>query len=174
MHGDLMHLGGNMLYLWIFADNIEATVGSWKFTLFYLLGGLFASYAHISLDPSSTIPCVGASGAIAAAMGAYLVMFPKSKIKIILLIFFRVFYLPAMAVLGIWIAMQLYSGIGGLEFLSGGEGKDVGGVAYWAHIGGFAIGVVAGFIFKQYVGKDEDYFIEDLNASPGRGWDALN
>ena len=174
MHAGLSHLAGNMLYLWIFADNIEATVGSRKFLLFYLIGGLFASYAHISLSPSSTIPCVGASGAIAAAMGAYLTLFPKSKIKVILLIFFRVFYIPAFAVLGIWIGLQLYSGIGGLEFLAGGEGKDSGGIAYWAHIGGFVIGVLAGFFFKRETNNDDGYFIEDPEAKANRGWEPLN
>ena len=89
MHGSWMHLGGNMLYLWIFADNIEATTGNFNFLVFYLLGGLVASMAHILLSPGSTIPTVGASGAISAIMGAYIVCFPKSRIKMIFLILFK-------------------------------------------------------------------------------------
>jgi membrane associated rhomboid family serine protease len=147
LHGGWMHLIGNMLFLWVFADNIEATIGYTKFLLFYLLGGIAASLTHILLSPNSMVPCVGASGAIAACLGAYIVMFPKSKIKILFLIFFTVFYVNALYFLGFWIVQQLVSGFGSLGIAT----ADTAGVAYWAHIGGFAFGVLAGFYFKNRV-----------------------
>jgi len=159
MHGGWMHLIGNMVFLWIFGDNIEATIGSFKFVIFYFMGGLAASYAHIIIEPLSTIPTVGASGAISAVMGAYLVMFPKSQIKILVFYILRSFHISAYLALGIWIGYQLLNGIGGLSFLSGGEGFDGGGVAYWAHIGGFVFGVAAGFLFKPMANRDEDDFL---------------
>ena len=147
MHGGFLHLLGNMLFLWVFADNIEAVVGNVKFLLFYLLGGLAASAAQILLNVDSTAPCVGASGAIAAVMGAYMVMYPKSRIRMLFLLNFSRFYIPALAFLGFWILQQLLSGIGALPFFGGG-GVDSGGVAYWAHIGGFAAGLASGFFFR--------------------------
>ena len=158
LHGGWMHLLGNMLFLWIFADNIEAVIGSSMFLLFYLCGGLFASFAHILTDFQSVIPMVGASGAISAVMGTYLVMFPKSRIKIIILIFFSTFYLPAILFLGIWFAQQLFSGIGNFGALTGQEG---GGVAWWAHIGGFIYGILIGYFFKQRYGHKYSYGIVD-------------
>ncbi len=176
MHGGWAHLLGNMLFLWVFADNIEATIGSWKFVLFYLLGGLVASLVHIffgvGLSPedccmpcgnalgvrcaegaknmcSGTIPSVGASGAISAVMGAYIVMFPKSKIKILILVLFKTFYMSALLFLGIWIAMQVFSGYNNLGQLAGG------GTAWWAHIGGFIFGVAAGFLFRPMIEKEK-------------------
>ena len=149
MHGGFMHLLGNMMFLWIFADNIEAVIGSGKFLLFYLLGGITASAAQVLVDPNSPVPCVGASGAIAAVMGAYLLMYPKSRIKMIFLITFSVFHIPAIAFLGIWILQQVVSGMGALDL--GGGSADAGGVAYWAHIGGFLAGLVAGILFKPLV-----------------------
>ena len=140
MHGGWMHLIGNMMFLWVFADNIESTIGNGRFVVFYILGGLAASFAHIATDPMSTTISLGASGAIAACLGAYLVMFPKSKVKV--LFFIKVFSVPAFIFLGIWIGQQLFSGFGSLT--SG----DSGGVAWWAHIGGFAFGVVAGLFFR--------------------------
>ena len=154
LHGGLMHLLGNMLFLWIFADNIEAVVGSTLFTLFYLFGGLFASAVHIFTDLDSMVPTVGASGAISAVMGTYLVMFPKSRIKIIFILFFKKFYLPAIAFLGFWFAQQLFSGIGSF---SPGNAEEGGGVAWWAHIGGFVYGLILGFIFKMKFGKEYNY-----------------
>lgn len=143
LHGGWMHLIGNMLFLWVFGDNIEATVGSVLFAVFYLVGGLAASAAHILSGPASTIPCVGASGAIAAILGAYLVMFPKSQIKIFVLIIFRNFHVPAIAFLGIWFVQQIFSGVGEI-----GQSADTEGVAWWAHIGGFIFGLVAGYFMK--------------------------
>lgn len=172
MHGSVMHLVGNMLFLWVFADNIEATIGSFAFVIFYLLGGLAASAAHIyfSIGPdvagccipcanclegvatcAGTVPSLGASGAIAAVLGAYLVMFPKSKVKILVLIIFTSFSVPAFIFLGIWIVQQLFSG-----FASLGPTGDSGGVAWWAHIGGFAFGLIAGLIIRSFSGKSKN------------------
>ncbi len=144
MHGGWMHLLGNMLFLWIFADNIESTIGSLRFAAFYIIGGVIASAAHVASDIHSVVPSLGASGAIAAVMGAYLVMFPKSRIKLLILIFFRTFRIPAFVFLGFWIIQQLYSGVG--SQIAPGEG----GTAWWAHIGGFAFGVLMGFFFRSY------------------------
>lgn len=168
MHGGWMHLIGNMLFLWVFGDNIEATVGNIPFLIFYLLGGLAASAAHIYLGAgggelaanccmpcmggancegqnvqvcAGSIPSVGASGAISAVMGAYLVMFPHSKVKMLVVYFFRSFRIPAFWFLGIWIGQQLLYGIADLGPIT----TATSGVAWWAHIGGFAFGVLAGF-----------------------------
>ena len=138
MHAGLAHIAGNMLYLWIFGDNVEDRLGSFKYLLFYLAGGLAASLTHLLFNPSSQIPTVGASGAIAAVLGAYLVMYPRSRIAtfIPLGFFMRLAMVPASVVLGFWFILQLFNG-----FLSIGA-ADVGGVAFWAHIGGFVAGVV--------------------------------
>lgn len=147
LHGGWMHIIGNMIFLWIFADNIEAIIGNIPFLIFYVIGGLLASGAHIITDPDSMVPVVGASGAISAVMGTYLVMFPKSRIKLIFIMFFRTFYLPAFVFLGFWFAQQLFSGVGTMSSESGG-----GGVAWWAHIGGFVYGVAVGFLIKKFYG----------------------
>ena len=141
LHGSWMHLIGNMVFLWIFGDNIEATVGNLNFLLFYVLGGVIASLIHAFSDIDSVTPAIGASGAIAACLGAYLVMFPSSKIKIMVIYIFRTFKIPAIAFLGIWIAKELAAGLG----VFGGGGN----VAYWAHIGGFGFGVIAGYFAKR-------------------------
>jgi membrane associated rhomboid family serine protease len=151
LHGGWMHLIGNMLFLWVFADNIEATIGSFKFFIFYILGGIIASYGQAILSPSSNVPCVGASGAISACLGAYIVMFPKSQIKVLFLLFFRSFYVSAIYFLGIWIVQQIIAGYGSLASNTAGEG----GVAYFAHIGGFVFGVLAGFYFKTDVKNNQ-------------------
>lgn len=142
IHAGIAHLLGNMIYLWIFGDNIEAIIGNLPFLGFYLIGGIFASFIHSVLDPTSTIPAVGASGAISALMGAYLIMFPKSQIKMIFVVFFKIFYISAVLFLGFWIVQQLISG-----FQPKTQG---GGVAWWAHIGGFAYGLIAGYFIKKY------------------------
>jgi len=144
LHGGFMHLIGNMLFLWVFADNIEAVIGNIKFALFYFLGGLAAVALQTLSNPSSVIPMVGASGAISACLGAYLVMFPKSKIKILVVFLFSSFNIGAIYFLGLWIAQQFIAGIGSIA-----KTADTGGVAYWAHIGGFAFGVLAGLFFKR-------------------------
>ncbi len=144
LHGGLLHLLGNMLYLWIFADNIEAVIGNFRFLMFYLAGGLLAGLAQVIVMPDSAIPCIGASGAIAAVMGAYIVMYPRSRVRMLFILFFTVFYIPAWVFLGVWFVQQLSSGIGGL-------GVDAGGVAWWAHIGGFVFGLVSGYYYRvQY------------------------
>jgi membrane associated rhomboid family serine protease len=145
MHAGLAHIGGNMLYLWIFGDNVEDSMGSGKYILFYLMGGLVASITHIFTNPLSQIPTVGASGAIAAVLGAYLVLYPQSKVLTIVPLgfFLRMTMLPASIVLGLWFILQFFSGV-----LSLG-GPDVGGVAFWAHIGGFVAGVVMAKLFAK-------------------------
>lgn len=148
LHGGWMHLIGNMLFLWIFADNIESSIGNIKFLLFYLGGGIIASLIHVALNTHSQIPSIGASGAISAVMGTYLVMFPKSRVKVLVIYFFQSFYLSAIIFLGFWIAFQLYNGISSL-----GHDQNIGGVAHWAHIGGFAFGLLYGFYAKKYFDK---------------------
>lgn len=155
LHGGWMHLIGNMLFLWVFADNIEAVIGSLPFLLFYLLGGVIASGAHVYFNPGSTLPSVGASGAISAVMGAYLVMFPVSRIKVLILIFFRAFYIPALAFLGFWIIQQLVSGY---FSLGTSAAETSGGVAWWAHIGGFVFGLLMGWFFRRRF-KPERYVL---------------
>lgn len=144
MHGTWLHLLGNMLYLWIFADNIEAVVGNFRFLIFYLTGGIVASLTQILIDPASGVPIIGASGAIAAVMGAYIVMFPGARVKMLFLIFFIVFYVPSWVFLGIWFIQQAVSGWGVL-----GASPETGGIAWWAHIGGFVFGVVTGFYYRD-------------------------
>ena len=135
LHGGLMHLGGNMLFLWVFGDNMEDAFGHLGFLIFYLLGGLAAAGAQFFSDPASTVPMVGASGAIAGVMGGYLLLYPKARVDIliILIVIFRVIPVPAWIVLGAWFGIQI---IQGSVTATGG-----GGVAYWAHAGGFAAGL---------------------------------
>jgi len=152
LHGGILHILGNMLFLWIFADNIEAVVGSSVFLLFYLFGGFFASFVHILTDYDSLIPTVGASGAISAVMGAYLVMFPKSRIKVIFII--KKVYISALVFLGLWFLQQLFSGV---VTIGPETAEEAGGVAWWAHIGGFIYGVLLGFFFKQKFGERYSY-----------------
>lgn len=142
LHGGWMHLIGNMLFLWVFADNIESTVGSARFLVFYLLGGLAAHAAHIYFNWNSTIPTVGASGAISAVMGAYLVMFPVSRVKVLVLLF--TFRVPAILFLGFWIWQQWLNGTATLNVPT----AESSGVAWWAHIGGFVFGILAGLYFR--------------------------
>ncbi|MCB0344314.1 MAG: rhomboid family intramembrane serine protease [Bdellovibrionales bacterium] len=139
MHGSWMHIIGNMAYLLIFADQIEDLLGHVKFLFFYLLCGLAASVAHVAADPNSTIPCLGASGAIAGVLGAYLLMYPRNHVH--LLVFHRVMLVPSYIVLGGWIFLQLLSQV---SVKSGGSG-----VAYMAHIGGFAAGAILILLFKH-------------------------
>jgi membrane associated rhomboid family serine protease len=138
MHAGLAHIGGNMLYLWIFGDNIEDRLGHFRFLMFYLVGGVVASLTHLITNWGSDLPTVGASGAIAAVLGAYLVLFPASRIAtfIPLGFFSRLTLVPAGIVLGLWFVLQFFDGVLALG------GADVGGVAVWAHIGGFVAGMV--------------------------------
>ena len=145
MHGGWMHLIGNMLYLWIFGDNIEDRLGHIGYLLFYLAGGFAAAFLQTLISPSSQIPMVGASGAIAAVLGAYLVMYPNSRVYTFVPIgyFARLTLMPAIVVLGLWFLLQILSGVGSLGAL------NEGGTAYFAHIGGFLFGLVVGWLFKK-------------------------
>jgi len=145
LHGNLSHILGNMLFLWVFADNIEAVAGHWRFILYYLAGGLIAGLIHVAFNVDSPIPTIGASGAISAILGTYLVFFPRSRIRVLILFFFTSVYIPAIFFLGIWILMQLYSGVGSLS----AAGVMESGVAWWAHIGGFFFGVLYGLVYKK-------------------------
>jgi rhomboid family protein len=135
LHGGWMHLGGNMLYLWIFGDNLEKVMGAARFAIFYLVCGLAASFAHIVFGPGSNIPAVGASGAISGVLGGYLVLFPRNRVRV--LTRGGIAHVPALVVLGLWIVIQLISGIGSMA-----QTSETAGVAYMAHIGGFVAGLV--------------------------------
>jgi membrane associated rhomboid family serine protease len=136
LHGGLMHLAGNMLFLWIFGDNLEDEMGHLPFLLLYLASGIGASLAQVLGDPNSAIPVVGASGAIAGVMGGYLLLFPKARVDVllILIVFIRVFPFPAWIMLGLWFTIQIFSGVS--------VDTSSGGVAYWAHAGGFVVGLI--------------------------------
>lgn len=136
LHGGLMHLGGNMLFLWIFGDNLEDQMGHGTFLAFYLTCGLGAGLGQVFSDPGSPIPNVGASGAIAGVMGGYLLLFPRAKVDILLIIviIFKIIPVPAWLMLGVWMALQVFNGV-----TTDAAGS---GVAYWAHAGGFVIGFV--------------------------------
>jgi membrane associated rhomboid family serine protease len=142
MHGGWLHLGGNMLYLWIFGDNVEDRFGPVRYLLFYLAAGLAATFAQYAVNPASAIPNVGASGAIAGVLGAYLLMFPKARVDVLL--GRQVVAMPAFIVLGLWVALQLVSGVGSIADTAQTE---KGGVAYMAHVGGFVAGLVMGVVF---------------------------
>ncbi len=150
MHGGILHIIGNMLYLWVFGDNIEDNFGHGQFAIFYLVCGVAASLAHIFFDPTSVIPSVGASGAIAGVLGSYLVMFPRNRVRSILPLGFiwTTIELPAMAVLGFWIVLQIVSQY---TAFANTNMKEGGGVAYMAHIGGFAAGLILTFVFRRKV-----------------------
>jgi membrane associated rhomboid family serine protease len=135
LHAGWMHIAGNMLFLWIFGDNLEDQLGHAGFLLFYLAAGIAAALAHIAAAPASAIPTVGASGAIAGVMGGYLLLFPRARVDVlvIFIIFFRVFALPAWVMLGLWFGLQLFGGFS--------AAADEAGVAFWAHAGGFLAGL---------------------------------
>jgi membrane associated rhomboid family serine protease len=142
MHGGWMHLIGNMLYLWIFGDNVEDALGHLKFLFFYLICGLVADAAQIAVGPNSNIPNLGASGAIAGVLAGYLVLFPRGQVRV--LMGYAVIPMPALVVIGLWFVLQFISGIGSI-----GATADTGGVAYMAHIGGFLAGLVLAFILRS-------------------------
>ena len=145
VHGGILHLAGNMLYLWVFGDNIEDTLGHINYLVFYLACGFGAAIAQVLVEPGSSLPMVGASGAIAGVLGAYLVLHPNAQVwtLVFLVIFIRLMYIPASVLLGIWFAMQLFS-----AFAGGGAG-----VAWYAHIGGFLVGVLLVSIFAGGAGR---------------------
>lgn len=141
MHGSILHLAGNMLFLWIFGNNVEDSMGRVKFVAFYLLGGMAALAAQVVVDPNSPVPMIGASGAVAGVLGAYAVLYPRARVVtvIFIVIIFTVIELPALLMLGLWFAQQL--ALGAME-LTGPTGDGGGGVAYFAHLGGFVVGAL--------------------------------
>lgn len=145
MHGGLFHIGGNMLYLWIFGNNIEDKLGHIRFIIFYLLSGVVAAYSHAITEPSSVIPMVGASGAVSGILGAYLLLFPRARIHTLIFLgfFIQVIRLPALVVLGFWFVIQFINSI-----LSRGLAEQ-GGVAWFAHIGGFLFGLFTIKVFLK-------------------------
>ena len=145
MHASWLHLGGNMLFLFIFGDNVEHYVGSLLYLAFYLVAGIIASFAQIVVDPNSIVPSLGASGAIAAVLGAYIVLFPRNRVVVFLLRF--LVPVPAIVAIGLWAMLQFVSGFGSLVSTA-----ESGGVAYLAHVGGFVSGVVFGFLARGIIG----------------------
>jgi len=141
MHAGWLHLGGNMLYLWIFGDNVEDRFGHIGFLIFYFLCGLAASFAQLAFSLGSSVPNLGASGAIAGVLGAYILLFPQGRVRV--LQGQQVVQMPALIVIGLWILLQFFSGIGSIS-----NTADSGGVAYMAHIGGFVAGFVLTFLFR--------------------------
>jgi len=143
LHGGFMHLAGNMLYLWIFGNNIEDVMGHLRFIFFYLICGVIAAYSHALTDPQSHVPMIGASGAISGVLGAYLLLFPHAKVLTLVPIgfFIQIIQIPAVLVLGLWFLIQFFSGILGFG--------QVGGIAWFAHIGGFLAGMVLVYPFKR-------------------------
>jgi membrane associated rhomboid family serine protease len=141
MHAGWLHIGGNMLYLWIFGDNVEDRFGHVQYLGFYLLCGIAATFAQLAFSMGSSIPNLGASGAIAGVLGAYIVLFPQRNVKV--MVGSGISQMPALIVIGLWFVLQLFSGIGSIAATS-----DTGGVAYMAHIGGFIAGVVLAFILR--------------------------
>ena len=155
MHGSLLHLGGNMLFLWIFGNNIEDSMGRPRFAAFYLLGGVAALGAQTLAGPDAAVPTVGASGAIAAVLGGYALLYPRARVVtvIFIIIFFTFVELPALLVLGLWILLQVAYGLNDIaQPVAGGEG----GVAYFAHIGGFVFGLLTIKLFANRVKGDYD------------------
>jgi membrane associated rhomboid family serine protease len=153
LHGGWLHLAGNMLFLWIFGNNVEDRLGRITFAALYVLGGLAAAALQVAFDPNSAVPNVGASGAIAAILGSYLVMFPRARIHTLVIFVFITFLdLPATVVLVGWFVLQLFSGVGELGRELGG-----GGVAFWAHVGGFVFGLAVTWLFFRSRGRRDPY-----------------
>jgi len=144
LHGSWMHVLGNMWFLYIFGDNIEDYLGHFKYLIFYLLCGLIAMATQVAINPNSNVPTVGASGAIAGVLGAYFLLYPRARVLTWFFVF--VLYLPAWIVLGEWIVIQFLNGTATLSMT---HGRDVGGVAFWAHVGGFLAGMVLIKIFPE-------------------------
>ena len=151
MHGSFLHLAGNMLFLWIFGNNVEDSMGPFRFVVFYLLGGVVALLGQVAIEPDAAVPTVGASGAIAAVLGGYARLYPRARVitLIFIVIIFTVVELPALLVLGLWFLLQLAYGANDIAQPVGG-----GGVAYFAHIGGFLFGLLAIKLFANNVHED--------------------
>ncbi len=149
LHGGFLHVGGNMLYLWIFGDNVEDTLGHARFTLLYFVAGVAAALTQIAINPQSAVPMIGASGAVSGVLGAYILLFPFASVQMLVVFgfFARVTRWPALVVLGLWIVIQFFSGI--LTFSSSAwGGGEAGGTAWFAHIGGFLAGIVLLFLMR--------------------------
>ncbi|MEG3902842.1 rhomboid family intramembrane serine protease [Microcoleus sp. B4-C5] len=155
LHGGFLHLGGNMLFLWVFGNNIEDQLGHIKFLIFYLLCGALAGLAQWFFSMQSTVPALGASGAIAGVLGAYILRFPHAKILTLLPLgfFITTFRIPAIFFLGFWFVQQALYGIASLQIRSN-VGMEGGGIAYWAHAGGFVFGVLLGPLFGLFASKE--------------------
>jgi membrane associated rhomboid family serine protease len=173
MHGGFLHAAGNLWFLHIFGDNVEDNFGPARFALFYLLAGAAAAATQVAVSPGSAVPMVGASGAIAGVLAAYLVLFPRARVVTLLplFIFLEWFELPAVLFIALWFFVQFFEGVGSL-----GRGALGGGVAYWAHIGGFLAGLAMVFVFRR---KDrlprarpaeEGYFRRLPGRPPPRRW----
>ncbi len=147
LHGGFIHLIGNMWFLWIFGDNIEDKLGHFKFIAFYFLCGIIASSVHVFFNSQSNVPCIGASGAIAGVLGAYMVTFPRARVVTIvpIFVFIQIMELPAIVVLGFWFVIQFFNGAASITASASGAG-----VAWWAHIGGFAAGVIILYIIRIF------------------------
>jgi membrane associated rhomboid family serine protease len=144
MHGGWMHVLGNMLYLWIFGDNVEDALGTGRYLLFYLAAGIIAGLAQVAINPTSDIPTLGASGAVAGVLGAYLVLYPRQRVRTVVFlgVFVRVIELPALVLLGFWFLLQLVNGLASVATMSSG------GVAWFAHLGGFVAGLLVGLMAR--------------------------
>ncbi|NNE70134.1 MAG: rhomboid family intramembrane serine protease [Rhodothermales bacterium] len=165
MHGGFAHLGGNMLYLWIFGDNVEHRFGHGPFLAFYLVSGLVATGAQVALNPGSIIPTLGASGAIAGVLGAYLVLFPRNRVNA--LFFVWLVSVPAVVAIGLWIIAQFTSGWGSLV----APGSSAGGVAYAAHIGGFVAGAVLALMMRMFIKEERpDNVFQRVDPRRKRLW----
>jgi membrane associated rhomboid family serine protease len=155
LHGGWLHFLGNMLYLWIFGDNVEDRLGHGPYLLFYLFCGTVAALGQVAVHPTSAVPMIGASGAIAGVMGAYFVLYPRSRVltAVFIVFFMDLIEIPAIFFLGIWFMMQLFSGVGSL----GLEAAD-GGTAFWAHVAGFVSGALGGVIVRASAASRREYW----------------
>ena len=160
LHADPLHIGGNMLYLWIFGNNVEDRLGRPLFLVFYLAGGVIAALAQVAIAPESTVPVIGASGAIAAVLGAYVVLYPRARVQTLVYLgfFYQLLQVPAILILGLWFAIQVMSAV-----LSLGDPSTSGGVALFAHVGGFVAGVIVGFILRGRGGGDGPRLVRPTN-----------
>lgn len=154
MHAGWLHIGGNMVYLWAFGREVEDAMGRFVYVIFYLLSGLIAFLAQIAAAPHSTVPNLGASGAIAGVMGAFIVTYPRDRIRTVIFIiwFFRVTFIPAILLIGFWFVIQLFSGVGSVA-----NAQTGGGVAYMAHVGGFIFGAITARLFEGFRPIEERY-----------------
>jgi membrane associated rhomboid family serine protease len=170
MHGGWMHIVGNMWFLWIFGNNVEDAMGPWRFVVFYLLCGLAAAAIQVAADPTSTIPMVGASGAIGGVMGAYILLYPRVHVHmlLILVIYVTTIAVPAYLMLGYWFLIQLLSGVAN-------HGAGGGGVAFWAHVGGFIAGGLLVLLFRDKALLDRHpYHGWRQKRSPTSNWHRID